>query len=166
MLPPKVIVSPIDFSVHSDDALKTAADLASRFGSELCLIHVVPALPKLPSLQALFNEADYEQALHSEAEKRLAQMVEEFARHGIKAQYAVGTANDTAMEILRVAQHHHADLIVIATHGMTGWHELAFGSVAEKVVQLATIPVLLLRAQPERESGEASATSDPAAAAH
>jgi len=45
MLPPKVMVSPIDFSVHSDDALKTAADLASRFGAELCLVHVVPELP-------------------------------------------------------------------------------------------------------------------------
>ena len=37
------------------------------------------------------------------------------------------------MEILRIAEHKHADLIVIATHGMTGWHKLAFGSVAEKV---------------------------------
>ena len=164
MLPPKVIVSPIDFSVHSDDALKTAADLALRFGSELCLVHVVPALPKLPSLQAFFKEADYEQALHSDAEKQLAQMVEEFARRGINAKYVVGTANDTGMEILRMAEHHHADLIVIATHGMTGWHRLAFGSVDEKVVRIATSPVLVLRARAERE-GDASATQDSAAVA-
>lgn len=162
MLPPKVIVSPIDFSVHSDHALKTAADLASKFGSELCLVHVVPALPDLPSLRSFFKEADYEQALHSDAEKQLAQMVEKIAGRGITAKYSVGTANDTGMEILRLADHNHADLIVIATHGMTGWHQLAFGSVAEKVVRLATIPVLLLRAQPERESGNATASPDPA----
>ncbi|MGO8731504.1 MAG: universal stress protein [Terriglobia bacterium] len=165
MLPPKIIVSPIDFSVHSDDALKTAADLASRFGSELCLIHVVPALPKLPSLQAFFKEADYEQALHSDAEKQLAHRVEEIARRGITGKYAIGTADDTGMEILRLAEHHHADLIVIATHGMTGWRELPFGSVAEKVVHYASMPVLLLRVQPEEKAGGPSATSDSAAPA-
>ena len=158
MLPPKVIVSPIDFSVHSDDALKTAADLASRFGSELCLVHVVPALPKLPSLRSFFKEGEYEQALQADTEKQLAQMVEEIARRGIAARYAVGTANDTSMEILRIAEHQHADLIVIATHGMTGWHHLAFGSVAEKIVRLATFPVLLLRARPEDKPGGASAS--------
>jgi nucleotide-binding universal stress UspA family protein len=164
MLPPKVIVSPIDFSVHSDDALKTATDLAAQFGSELCLVHVVPALPDLPSLQSFFKEADYEQALHSDAEKQLARMVEEISRRGITAKYAVGTANDTGMEILRTAEHHHADLIVIATHGMSGWHQMAFGSVAEKVVRLASIPVLLLRAQPEAKGGDQPAPPDPAAA--
>ena len=158
MLPPKIIVSPIDFSTHSDDALKTAADLASSFGAELCLIHVVPALPELPSVETIFKEADYEQGLHSDAEKQLAQMVEEFTRRGITAKYAVGTANDTAMEILRMAEHNHADLLVISTHGMTGWRHLAFGSVAEKVVRFATFPVLLLRAQPEGKAGDASAS--------
>ena len=148
-LPLKVIVSPIDFSTHSDNALRTAADLASHFGAELLLVHVVPALPKLRSARDFFNEADYEQALHADAEKNLGQLTAEFAQRGIAAKFAVGTANDTAMEILRIAEQHHADLIVIATHGMTGWQSLAFGSVAEKVVRLATIPVLLLRAHPE-----------------
>ncbi|MGA2984567.1 MAG: universal stress protein [Terriglobia bacterium] len=165
MLPPKVIVSPVDFSTHSDDALKTAADLSLLFGSELCLVHVVPALPKLPSVRSLFNEAEYEQALHSDAEKQLAQMVEEIARRGIAAKYAVGTANDTAMEVLRTAEHNHADLIVIATHGMSGWHQLAFGSVAEKVVRLSPFPVLVLRARPENKSSDASPTRDSAVVA-
>jgi nucleotide-binding universal stress UspA family protein len=157
MLPPKVIVSPVDFSTHADDALKTAADLALRFGSELCLVHVVPALPKLPSEVSIFKEAEYEQALHSDAEKKLAQMVAEISPRGIAAKYAVGTANDTGMEILRMAEQQHADLIVIATHGMTGWRQLAFGSVAEKVVRLATGPVLVLRARHEGEAGGVSA---------
>jgi nucleotide-binding universal stress UspA family protein len=60
------------------------------------------------------------------------------------------------MELLRIAERNNVDLIVIATHGMTGWHKLAFGSVAEKVVRLATCPVLVLRAQPETESQQTS----------
>jgi nucleotide-binding universal stress UspA family protein len=165
MLPPKVIVSPVDFSAHSDDALKTAADLALLFGSELCLVHVVPALPKLPSVRSFFNEAEFELALHSDAEKRLAQMVEEIARRSIAAKYVVGTANDTGMEILRMAEDSHADLIVIATHGMSGWRQLAFGSVAEKVVRLSTFPVLVMRARAENKSIDAPPTRDSAAVA-
>ena len=39
------------------------------------------------------------------------------------------------------------DMIIIATHGMTGWRNIAFGSVAEKVVKEAECPVLVLRAK-------------------
>jgi nucleotide-binding universal stress UspA family protein len=146
-IPPKVILSPWDFSTPSNDALTTATDLASRFGSELCLVHVVPAIPKLPPHLSIFKEAEYEQALHLNAEKQLAPRVEEIARRGIAVTYEVGTANDTAMEIIRIAERHGVDLLVIATHGMTGWRELAFGSVTEKIVRLAPFPVLVLRAR-------------------
>jgi nucleotide-binding universal stress UspA family protein len=46
-----------------------------------------------------------------------------------------------------MADHNKADMIVIATHGMTGWHRLAFGSVTEKVVRSSKLPVLVLRAE-------------------
>ena len=145
---PKIILVPIDFSVHSQSALHMATELALRLGSQLCLVHVVPALPDLPSLSQLFSEGKYEEALQADAEKRLAKIAGEIVPAGVTVTQAVGTANDTGMEILRLADHHHADLIVIATHGMTGWRQLAFGSVAEKIVRLATVPVLVLRAQP------------------
>jgi nucleotide-binding universal stress UspA family protein len=147
MLPPKVILSPIDFSDPSKEALAVAADLAVRFGSELCLVHVVPAIPKVPSSVSIFNEGDYEQELHRDAENRLGQMIKEYAGKGVRATSVVGTANDVGMEILRIAESQKADLIIIATHGMTGWHRLAFGSVTEKVVRTADCPVLVLRAQ-------------------
>ncbi|HEV7966855.1 MAG TPA: universal stress protein [Candidatus Acidoferrales bacterium] len=166
MMPPKTILSPIDFSNHSDDALKVAADLASRLGSELCLVHVVPMLPRLPSASTIFHEAEYEQELHNDAEQRLSQMALTLTQGGLAVKTAVGTANDVGMEILRVAEQNHTDLIVIATHGMTGWHKLAFGSVTEKVVRMAECPVLVLKAQAERESHESSAKADSVAASH
>jgi nucleotide-binding universal stress UspA family protein len=147
MLPPKVILSPIDFSDPANEALGTAADLATRFDSELMLVHVVPMLPRLPSPAVIFNEADYEQELHRDAVERLTELARRLMANGVKARSEVGTANDVGMEIVRLAGHNHVDLIVIATHGMTGWHRLAFGSVAEKVVRLAGCPVLLLRAE-------------------
>jgi nucleotide-binding universal stress UspA family protein len=166
MLPPKLILSPIDFSSHSDEALKVAADMASRFGAELCLVHVVPMLPRLPSVKTVFHEAEYERALHSEAEQRLNQMAHKLSENGLAVKTVVGTANDTGMEILRVAEQNNAGLIVIATHGLTGWHKLAFGSVTEKVLRMASCPVLVLRAQVEAESQESTAKRDSVGASH
>ena len=166
MLPPKLILSPIDFSNHSDDALKVAADLASRLGSELCLVHVVPMLPRLPSASAVFHEAEYEQELHKDAERRLRQMADELEKRGLVVKSVVGTANDTGMEILRTAGQNNADIIVISTHGMTGWHSLAFGSVAEKVVRMAECPVLVLKTQANAKSAEPSTKLDSVAASH
>ena len=145
MLPPKLILAPLDFSDPSNEALNTAVDLASQFGSELLLVHVVPMLPRLPSPAVIFNEAEFEQELHKDAVARLNELTLKLSAKGVKALSEVGTANDVGMEIIRLAEHNNVDLIVIATHGMTGWHRLAFGSVAEKVVRLAPCAVLTLR---------------------
>ena len=75
MLPPKIVMSPIDFSEHSQEALNTAVELCRCFGSELLLVHVVPAIPKLPSAGTIFHEAEYEEELHKDAENRLEEMV-------------------------------------------------------------------------------------------
>ena len=145
MLPPKLILSPIDFSDPSHEALDTAAALASDMKSELLLVHVVPMLPRLPSPAMIFNEAEFEQELRKDAEKRLTELTNKLTAKGLKTRFELGTANDVAMEIIRIGEQNRADLIVIATHGMSGWREIAFGSVAEKVVKDATIPVLVLR---------------------
>jgi nucleotide-binding universal stress UspA family protein len=51
---------------------------------------------------------------------------------------------------MMVVDREDIDLIVISTHGISGWHPLVFGSIAEKVVKLAQCPLLLLRsAKPE-----------------
>jgi nucleotide-binding universal stress UspA family protein len=165
MLPPKLILSPIDFSDPSQEALDTAAALALDMNAELLLVHVVPMLPRLPSPATIFNEAEYERELHKDAEKRLTELTNQLAAKGLKSRFELGTANDVAMEIIRIGEHNQADLIVIATHGMTGWHRLAFGSVTEKVVRLAPLPVLVLRADAERKSNSSSAEANAAAGA-
>jgi nucleotide-binding universal stress UspA family protein len=157
MLPPKLILSPLDFSDPSQEALDTAAELASKLGAEMLLVHVVPMLPRLPSPAAVFNEAEFEQALHKDAVQRLNELSHNLAAKGLKVRSEVGTANDVGMEIIRIAENNGADLIVIATHGMTGWRRLAFGSVTEKVVRLASGPVLVLRAEPAGKPASSAA---------
>jgi nucleotide-binding universal stress UspA family protein len=65
--------------------------------------------------------------------------------------HPVLASGDPPREIIRAAEDQKIDLIVIATHGHTGWGRLLFGSVAEKVVRLAPCPVLTIKAPPAEE---------------
>lgn len=147
MMPPKLILCPVDFSEHSRDAVKVAVDMAVCFGAELLLVHIVPAIQDLPMDVSVFKEGEYDASLHDAAVKRLTDLATAVAagQKNLKVRSEVGTANDTAMELVRIAEKDQADMIIIATHGMTGWREIAFGSVAEKVVKQAACPVLVLR---------------------
>jgi nucleotide-binding universal stress UspA family protein len=151
----KTILAPIDFSDFSNNALNVAADLASRLGSELILVNIVQAIPDLPAGVSIFKEGEYDQSLHDAAKKRLSDLAAGLSAKNIKVRTEIGTANDVGMEIVRIADSEPADMIVIATHGMTGWRRIPFGSVAKKVVEEADCPVLVLRAQ---ETGHAAET--------
>jgi nucleotide-binding universal stress UspA family protein len=165
MLSPKLILSPIDFSDPSHAALDVAMDFAVRFGAELLLVHVVPAIPDLPDDVSMLKEGEYDQSLVDAAAKRLSDLAATLAQKNVKARTEVGTADDIGMELVRIAEHSHADMIIIATHGMTGWRKIAFGSVAEKVVKQASCPVLVLRAKAAEDAdAENKATSSAAAA--
>ena len=148
MLQPKVVLAPTDFSEWALQSVDAAAELAAKFSAALVLVHVVPALPKLPPDVSIFKEGDYERRLHDDAVKRIAELAAKYEQDGLSVRSEVGDANDVAMEIVRIADRQKADLIAIATHGVTGWNRLVLGSVAEKVVHLANCSVLVLRAGP------------------
>jgi nucleotide-binding universal stress UspA family protein len=156
MLQPKVILSPIDFSDSSREALDVAADLAKRYGSEVLLLHAVPVIPDDASL---LHEGADEKALIEDARQHVQELADNLKQQGLQARATIGLANDAASEILRAADAENVDLIVIATHGMTGLRHLAFGSVAEKVVRTADCPVLVLRKSAATQSRDAVAKS-------
>jgi nucleotide-binding universal stress UspA family protein len=151
------ILSPIDFSDPSHAALETAASLAKQFGAELLLVHIVPAIPDLPSSVSILKEGQYDESLHKEEATRLAALAQKLTRTGIKTESAIGTANDTAMEIIRQADDNGADLIVIATHGLSGLHQLVFGSVTEKVLRESQVPVLVMHTKKAAAEATSSA---------
>ena len=154
MIPPKLILAPIDFSDASRAALDVAADMASRFGAELLLVYVVPAIPDLPKDVSIFKEGEYDKSLENKDGQRLKDLAATVANKNVKVRTELGSGNDVGMELIRIAESEHADLIVIATHGMTGWREFAFGTVAEKVLKQGECPVLLLRAKAAGSTNE------------
>lgn len=149
MFPVKTVLCPTDFSEPAREALKIASELAAQVGAALLLVHVVPVLPALPSdPNYVFKVPEYERLLHNDADEKLAQLLRQM-KDGTDVRVMVGHG-DVAGEIVRISETEKADLIVIATHGTTGWRRFVFGSVAEKVVRLAKCPVLTIR-NPQEE---------------
>ena len=145
MLPFRTILCPTDFSVPSEAAVTAAVELARHFHATLRLIHVVPALPtQAPDLNYTFRVPEYEAALRADAEEKLKQLAARLCGEGLTPEFSVGQG-DPGHEIARMAHEFGADLVVIGTHGETGWRHALFGSVAERVVRLTTCPVLAAR---------------------
>lgn len=144
MLPFKKILAPTDFSEASLRAIGQASELARFFDGELCLVHVVEPMPATsPEFDYGFDVSGYEPGLYSSAEERLQEVLDRVPKE-VRAR-AVIRYGDASREIVRISGEEDVDVIVIATHGLTGWRHLVFGSVAEKVVRLAQCPVLTIR---------------------
>ena len=152
LLPIKRILWPTDFSEASYEALGRVLELCAHFSAELVAVHVVPDIPRImPAHESgtektvLVDEVKkYEQELHKVARQRLHEVIQQRVPKDIKSAVIV-THGDPACEILRLAEGERVGMIVTATHGLTGWRQLAFGSVAERVVRLAICPVLTIR---------------------
>jgi nucleotide-binding universal stress UspA family protein len=142
-IPTKIVV-PIDFSSSSHQSLDAATELAAKFGAELHLIHVVPeyvtaTLPENVSAESIVKAA--KQA----AEERFAVSKKALSDKGIKLTTSIEVGGDVAGTILDAIEREHADLMVVSTHGLSGWYPHVFGSVAEKLMRLAPCATLLLR---------------------
>lgn len=141
---PSKILLPIDFSPSSQAALEMAADLAKHFHAELHLVNVIPVFPTT-TLPDLIPEAEFIQAARTFAEQHLAKCHAALTSRGVRASSSIEVGNDIAGNIMEVVEREHIDMVVISTHGISGWHPLVFGSIAEKVVKLVQCPLLLLR---------------------
>jgi len=153
MLPFKRVLCPTDFSKPSYKALEAANELALHFSSELILVHVVNPIHviPIPDPPAAIYAPSYAEDMGALAMKKLREVVQERISGETNSRVIV-THGNPADEIVRTAADENIDIIVIATHGLTGWRHLIFGSVAERVVRLAPCTVLTIRA-PNRNEG-------------
>jgi nucleotide-binding universal stress UspA family protein len=136
-----------------------AADLALHFHAELCLVHVIPFFPTTtyPDMVPgtafppdIVSEGKFVQEARTFAARRLAKCQAALLTRGVKSSSSVEVGNDVVGNIMEVVEREHIDMVVISTHGISGWHPLVFGSIAEKFVKLVQCPLLLLRsAKPE-----------------
>ncbi len=136
------ILFPTDFSPAAQQAQNYACAFAEKCSAELHVLHVVPDPFPVPGPEGswILSDESVPRLVH-EAELEMAVRMEAAMTGGLTVVQSVqvGTPVPT---IIDYATKHQIDLIVLGTHGHTGLSHLLLGSIAEKVVRLATCPVL------------------------
>jgi universal stress protein A len=143
------ILVPIDFSEHSKNTVSYATRFGTRYNSTIYLLHVfqIPDYVVTPYARRRQNSA----AVHSQvdaAEQDARENLESFAKElstksiKVEAFLRVGYPFD---EIVLMANHFHVDLIVIGSHGHGRISRLLVGSTAQRVVEHARCPVLVVK---------------------
>ena len=138
------VVAPTDFSPNSERAIDYAVQLARRLGAKLTLLHVVPEPSALDYSMEGVSVQEI-QGWEKEAEIKLAEQLERAQLEYKEVDALRLSALHPRDEIVRVATDLSADLLVISTHGYTGWKHFLFGSDAEKILEHAPCPVLVVR---------------------
>lgn len=149
------ILLPTDFSECANYAVPFAASLARSSGARLICLHVVePLLPAVGATSfAPMTEAvplpDLSETIAETAARELPRLAHHAAFAGLDTEEIV-VHGDPASEIVRIACERKIDLIVISSHGRTGWGRWLFGSTAEAVARYAACPVLVVKQPTER----------------
>jgi nucleotide-binding universal stress UspA family protein len=145
------IVVATDFSEGSDAAMERAFALAKPLDATVDLVHVLDtAILTAPQSLGAMPLID-PQALMDQIDEALTARIEKARSLGIVCQ-SDSLDGYPAREIVRHAEKVGADLIVVGTHGRTGVAKVIMGSVAQRVVQHATCPVLVI--PPARKATE------------
>ena len=144
---PKKILWATDFSPLSLKAAEYSRGFCQTFGAELHVVHVLqPPLGPPVGLDIPYTTIDIgiQEELIAAAKTRLETLVKEnfSGDSSVKHQVVLGVP---WYEICSFAQRTGVDLIIIATHGRTGLKHILLGSVAERVVQHASCPVLVVK---------------------
>lgn len=156
------ILVPLDGSELAERVLPIAAAIAKHAKGTLHLTRVhgpwLPMMDTPPSAAGIVAEAEAEARDASELyiEKRLESLRD--AGVSATATMRLGAPDE---EILRAAAEEGCDLVAMVTHGRGGFHRLWLGSVADRVVREADIPVLLLSAGGRREEERDDASLPP-----
>jgi len=144
------ILVPIDFSECSGAAFSTAVELARRLGAKITLLHVwdVPFLWPSVTDTLVTVPAEEPMTVGQLVKKRASEELQRFITDYPHADVEVTARlemGEPVQRICSVAQDGNHDLVVMGTHGRTGFTRVLAGSVAENVVRHSPVPVLTVR---------------------
>lgn len=145
-----VAIDPDEDLTLAEHAVIAACDLAEKFAAKITLLHLAPVLTPgsagvdvSGTIYESFNEI-----LKTRLERgrlKLKELQETAVGRGLRIESRViDSLESTANVILASADELEVDLLVIGSHGRRGLSKVLFGSVAEKVAEKASMPVLLL----------------------
>lgn len=149
------ILVPTDFSTTADAALDYAYVLAKQFGASIELLHVLddPFVADGMAAEAYISEAPVlRSAMLRDSQERLRHRAT--THEGVPHIDTEVLFGHGARTIAEYATERGVDLIVMGTHGRTGFAHLLLGSVAERLVRTAPCPVLTVRHPEARKHRE------------
>ena len=150
MMPRKVLFC-TDFSGNSVPARQYALEYAAAFGASLAILYVVNSSRLgYPAFETVvpFDLRQLIKSIEESVDKTFDELVQE-CRKVISEVTTYSRIGVPAVEIVRLADEEQMDLIVMGTHGWTGFRHLILGSTAANVVRTATCPVLTVRSSSE-----------------
>ena len=136
------ILLAVDFSANTDAVTERALAISKLFSARISLVHVVEFMQMdLSNELVVPQELELDQELLALADKRMKELGE---KYGLQDSECFVSQGSTKREILRIAQEHNVDLIVIGSHGREGI-QLLLGSTANAVLHGAPCDVLAVR---------------------
>ena len=134
------ILVPLDGSARAEQALPIAARIARASGGSVMLLHVLTATREFgPSLGQAALQHEVIDAALADATTYLSKAAQAHSLVGVETKVAV-LSGPEALTILATAKEQQSDLILIASHGATGFKRWALGSVAQKVARESLCP--------------------------
>ena len=139
----KKIIVPVDFSEHSEYALQVAAKFAKKYNAEVLALHMLEMSDIMLTTSDGFQ---YEQAAFfiKLSEQKFESFLKKDYLKNVKVTPIIKHFK-VFSEVNDVAQKNDADLIVMGSHGTSGFKEFFVGSNTERVVRNADIPVLVIK---------------------
>jgi len=147
--PSAAILVPVDFSPHSEEALRFAAGLANRLTAPLTILHVIHDPAESPGYYSQ-KDPKYPRKIPDIA----ADMMDEFIKRTINAHPELDNILQAEIKlvtglpvsrILEVAEQYNPQMVVMGSKGRTGLSHLLLGSKAEQVVRLCPSPVTIIK---------------------
>lgn len=140
------VLVPYDFSPHATRALRVALALAGAEGGRVTVLHAIPPLARVMGIPPAFPPATLSAQMAAEQRRRLERRVAAVRGRRTKPPVVCRVVVENPVQAILDAGE-RASAIVMGTLGLTGLSHLLIGSVAERVVRHARVPVLTIRAR-------------------
>ncbi|WP_328515262.1 universal stress protein [Aquimarina aquimarini] len=142
----KNILVPTDFSRQAESALKVAAQIAKRNDSKIFLLHILELPIHLTDLMSSGSPAPAPEAVFfmKQAHKKFEEVLQQDYLQDIEVIETV-SFEDVMHGIINSSTKNNVDIIIMGSHGSTGFEELFIGSNAEKIVRTSKKPVLVIK---------------------
>ena len=143
----KHILCPVDFSACSRHAFDQALAIARRRGADVTVLHVLPvpsAVPALPYGPEGPGPFGFETVTRDRALAELKRFLATEDAGSVPIHYETAESSNVYKEILQQTSRMAADVVVMGTHGRSGFDYLVLGSVAEKTLRTSPVPVIIV----------------------